>query len=1051
MLISDVAIRRPVFTAMIMSSLVVFGYVFYRDLGVDLFPRVEFPVVTILTTLPGADPETIETMVTDPIEESVNTIEGIKYLRSTSADSVSQVVIEFELEKDADVAFQEVQSKISAVRMELPDDVEEPVIEKFDIDSAPLLYVIVSAEMSVRELTRLADKEVKERLQRVPDVGSVKLVGGRDRKIWIWLDPVRLKKHHLTTHDVIQALQQEHVELPGGRVETGPLELVAKIKAEFQSAEDFNRMVIARRGDSVLRLQDVGRAEDGLEERRSHAQLDDNPCIALLIRRQSGTNSVAVADNVKKQVEKLRKEMKARTVRLEIAQDQSIFIKHSVDEVKFHLVFGGGLAIFIVFIFLLNTRSTFISSLVLPTSVISTFIMMGYMGFTLNMMTLLGLTLAIGLLIDDAIVVQENIMRHVEAGKPAPEAASFATNEIGLAVLATTLSVVAVFLPVAMMKGIVGRFFFPFALTVSVAVMISMFVSFTLDPSLSSRILSKPGKLNPVYAFLDACFRLMERTYKAILGFALRFRFLVLVLAISTFAGSMFFAGGLRSEFVPVEDQSEFNIMVRAPLGSSVDRTCGILEEIRSKIQDIPELEYSFFTVGADELGRVNEGVYYAKLSEKDQRERGQLEIMDVARERLKDVKDAVISVQVVPRVSGGGWKFADVQYEIRGPDFTVLNDLTAQLIDRMKKSTGYVDIDTTFQTGKPEADVYINRARAADLGVSPLIVGQTVRAAIGGVDVAKFKAEGDRYDIAVRFLPSFREKPERIEELWVPSSKGEMIELRNVAGVVTTGTPVEINRFNRQRQVTLLSNLSGKVLGEAVTEIDGFMEQIGVPSGYEVGWTGFADTMAESFAHLFFTMFLSVIVMYMVLASQFESFIHPFTIMLSLPLAIVGALGALLATGLTVNIFTMMAFIFLLGLVTKNAILLIDYTNTLRQRDGMEREAALLKAGPVRLRPILMTSLAMIFGMLPVAVGTGAGSESRQPMAVAIIGGLFSSTLLTLVVVPAVYSLVDQFGGWIRRLVRLEKRKHTLGPPSEQRPTETSPVVVTESQRVSS
>lgn len=1016
MLISDIAIRRPVFTTMIMASLVIFGWVFYRDLGVDLFPRVEFPIITVVTKLPGTDPETMETLVSDPIEEAVNTIEGIKHLRSVSAEGVSQVIVEFELEKKVDVAFQEIQAKLGGIRSDLPKDIEEPIVEKFDVDAQPIMAVVVSADMSARELTRLADKVVKERLQRVRNVGSVKLVGSRDRKIWIWLDPVKLRKHGLSVQDVVRALHDEHVELPGGRLETGPVELVAKVKAEFQNAEDFNRMVVAYKEQTALRLQDVGFAEDGLEEKRSYAQLDDKACVALLVRRQSGTNTVEVAHNVKQEVQRLRDELSSRGVRLELAQDQSTFIEHSVDEVKFHLVFGGGLAVFIVFIFLLNVRSTLISSLVLPTSVISTFIMMGAMGFTLNMMTLLGLSLAIGLLIDDAIVVQENIMRHVELGRPAREAAAFATSEIGLAVLATTLSVVAVFLPVALMRGIVGRFFFPFAVTVSFAVMISMFVSFTLDPSLSARILKKPGKHNKVFAFLEECFQWLERLYETALRVCLRHRFVVILTAGILFLCSLYFAKYLRSEFVPVEDQSEFNVMVRAPLGASVDRTCSVLDKIRASIKDVSEVDYTFYTVGADELGRVNEGTMYVRLTDKETRARGQTAIMEDVRHRLKDIKDATVSVQIVPRTSGGGRRWAQIQYEIRGADFEVLNDIASQLTARMKEVGGYVDLDTTFETGKPQADILINRERAADLGVAPLNVGETVRAAIGGVDVAKFKAGGDRYDIAVRFLESYRDRPALIEDLWVPAADGQLIELRNVAQVATTGTPVEINRYNRQRQITVLANLSGKVLGEATTEIEQMSKEIGIPQGYETGWTGFADTMKESFGFLIFTMILSIVVVYMVLASQFESFVHPLTIMLSLPLAIVGALGALVALKMTVSIYTMMAFIFLLGLVTKNAILLIDYTNTLRQRDGLDRQSALLKAGPVRLRPILMTTCAMIFGMLPIALGTGSGSESRQPMAVAIIGGLFSSTLLTLLVVPAVYSVLDQATDWAKR-----------------------------------
>jgi len=1019
MLISNVAIRRPVFTAMVMTALVIFGWVFYRDLGVELFPRVEFPVITIVTRLPGADPETMELLVSDPVEEAVNTVAGIKNLRSVSTDSISQVVIEFELEKKVDVAFEEVQAKVGAIRAKLPDDIDAPVIEKFDIDAAPILAVVVSADMPYKQLSRLADKTVKERLERVRNVGSVKPAGLRERKIWVWLDPVRMQQHGLTARDVASALRKEHVEVPGGRVETGAQELTAKVKAEFHSAEAFNRMVVATRNGTPIRIQDIGRTEDGLEEERTYAQLDDSPCIALLVRRQSGTNTVAVAEAVKAEAARLQDELKPQGVRLEIAQDQSVYIQHSVDEVKFHLVFGGGLAIVVVLLFLCNFRSTFISAMVLPTSVMSTFILIAAMGFSLNMMTLLGLSLAIGLLIDDAIVVQENISRHVQEGMPAPEAAAFATSEIGLAVLATTLSVVAVFLPVALMKGMVGRIFFPFAMTVSFAVLISMFVSFTLDPTLSSRLLKKRRPARGLFGVLERGFALLQNSYRAVLRLCLRQRFLVVLAALSLMAVSLTVARQLNSEFVPIEDQSELNVKVRAPLGAPLAKTRSLLQQVREHLRKTPEVEYSFYTIGADELQRVNEGMMYVKLVEKNRRTRTQAEIMDAIRRDLQDIRDARLSVEIVPRVSGGGMRFALIQYELRGHDFDTLNGIAAQLTERMKHAGGYVDIDTTFETGKPEAQVLVNRERAADLGVSPVDIGETVHMAIGGLDVAKFKAEGDRYDVAVRFYESYRDNPGMIADLRVPAKHDRLVELRNVAHVVTAGTPVQIDRYKRQRQITILANLDkSKVLGQATAEIEQFTKEIALPPGYSAGWTGFADIMKESFGHLFFTMALSIVVIYMVLASQFESLVHPFTIMLSLPLAIIGALAALALLKLTVSIFSMMAFIFLLGLVTKNAILLIDYTKTLRERDGLEREAALLQAAPIRLRPILMTTLTMIFGMLPVAIGMGAGAESRRPMAVAIIGGLISSTLLTLIVVPCVYSLLDQGWAWVRKLL---------------------------------
>jgi HAE1 family hydrophobic/amphiphilic exporter-1 len=1029
MLISNVAIKRPVFTAMVILSLVVFGVVALGRLGIDLFPKVDFPVITIVSKLPGADPETIESRVTDVLEEAVNTIAGLKRLRSTSADSYSLIAIEFELEKNVDVAFQEVQARVNSVRQQLPTDVEEPVIEKFDVDAAPILTVIVSADMPAREISRLADKTVKERLQRVRNVGSARLVGNRDRKIWLWADPVRLRQHGLTVQDVRTALQRQHVEMPGGRVETGPVELAARTKAEFPDAEAMNALVLAERDERTIRLRDIGFAEDGLEEERSYAQLDRTPCIALQVRRQSGTNTVQVARDVKAEVDRLRAELKSQGVRLEIAQDTSVFIERSVSEVEHHLLVGGAMAVLTVLFFLLNFRSTFISAMVLPTSILATFMMIYAAGFTLNMMTLLGLTLAIGLLIDDAIVVQENIMRHVQEGMPARQAAGFATGEIGLAVLATTLSVVAVFLPVSMMRGIVGRFFWPFGLTISCAVLLSMFVSFTLDPMLSSRLLRRRVHVNPFFAALERGFEAIGRVYGRILGWTLRHRLLVVGIGLAALGAAGFLSRYIHREFIPVEDRGEFNVMVRAPQGASLERTRGILERIRERLGGVPEIRYTFYTIGADEMQKVNEATMYVRLSEKAERKRSQDDLMREARVRLRDITDAQVSVQMVAAISGGGMKWAQIQFEIRGPDPERLEQISNEILDRMRAAGGFVDLQNSYEKGKPEADIVVDRPRADALGVAPLDIADTVHAAIGGAVVGKFKAGQDRYDIAVRFLERFRNRPERIADLWVPSRKGGMIELRNVAHVVDTKIPVEITRYNRQRNVTVLANLGpGMVLEPAMDRIEGFAKEQNLPGAYTTGWAGQTQDMKESFGYLGETMLLSIIVVFMLLAAQFESLVHPFTIMLSLPLAFIGALAALILTGANLSIFAMIAFIFLLGLVTKNAILLIDYTNTLRDRDGLERDEALRRAGPVRLRPILMTTVAMIASMLPTALGTGSGAETRQPMAIAIVGGLVTSTLLTLLLVPAVYSLLDPLSEFLRRKVLQSKRRGEEG-----------------------
>jgi hydrophobic/amphiphilic exporter-1 (mainly G- bacteria), HAE1 family len=1044
MILSDTAIRRPVFTTMIIGSILVFGIISFRSLGIDLFPRVEFPVITIVSVLKGADPETVETTVSDPIEEAVSTIAGIKTLRSTSTDSVSQVVVEFELEKSVDIAFEEVQAKLNTVRSELPQDLEDPVVQKFDIDASPIMAVVVSGPMSIRDLTHTADKIIKERLQRIRNVGQVKLVGSRDRQIWLWIDRAKLEGNGLSVQDVEQALRTEHVEAPGGRVETGPREYVVKTKAEFASAEQLDSMVIAYRNGAPVRVSDIGHTEDGMEEERSLARLNGVRAVSLLVRRQSGTNTVEVAHAVKAEIERLRKELEPQGIKMEIAQDLSVFIERSVEEVRFHLLFGGSLAILIVLVFLRNIRSTFISSLVLPTSVIGTFIMLNALGFTQNTMTLLALSLAIGLLIDDAIVVQENIMRHVEEGMPAKEAAHFATSEIALAVFATTMSVVAVFVPVAFTKGIVGRFFYQFGLTVAFAVLISMFVSFTLDPMVSSRILRMPKK-GRLHQLSERPFLFIERLYERILGAALRHRWVVIGIALVTVFGAARVARYIRSEFLPIEDQSEFNIRVRAPLGASLATTDGILEDIRKRLEGQPWLDYTFATIGADDLQRVNEGALYVKMVEKAKRSLGQLDAMSWARSQLADLQGkAKISVEVVPRVSGSGRRNQILQLEIRGSDLDQLDAISKRLMDKLRATPGYVDIDSTYEKGKPEVNVYVKRDRAADLGVSPLAIASTIRALIGGDDVSKFRAGGDRYDISVRLAERFRNRVDQLEQLTVRNSRGELVPLQNVTWIQQEGGPVQIDRYSRARQITVLANLQTekKVLGEASAELTGFVQEIGLPPGYSVGFAGQADTMRESLGYLIFSLVLAVIIVYMVLASQFESFIHPFTIMLSLPLSVIGALGALVVSGKTMSIYTWIGIIMLMGLVTKNAILLVDFTNTLRERDKLDRVRAILRAGPIRLRPILMTTLAMIFGMSPIAFGTGAGSESRSPMALAIIGGLITSTLLTLIVVPVVYTLMDDLrhpSTW--RIVRwLQGRRSTPQPPPPAPPAAETP-----------
>ena len=1010
MIISDIAIKRPVFATMVILALVIFGAIGLRNIGIDLFPRVEIPTITIVAELPGADPETVETTVVEPIEEAVATISGVDQLRSTSAESFGQVIVQFVLEKDVDVAYQEVQAKLGTIRSDLPTDLREPRVDKFDIDSAPIMAVLVSADMAPQQLTTIADRTVKERLQKVPNVGQVQMIGDRERKMWLWLDGTRLEGYQLSVQDVRNALLTEHVEFPGGRIETGPRELLVKTKAEFRTAEGFDEMVVASRNGATVRLRDVGYAEDGLEEQRTLASLDGKPAIALLVRKQSGTNTVQVANAVHEEVEQLRQALAAQGITLVAARDQSEFIQHSIAEIQLHLVLGGLLAVFIVWVFLRNFRITVISALAIPTSVISTFALMNAMGFTMNNLTMLALSLSIGLLIDDAIVVVENIFRHVEEGSSPREAASFGTAEIGLAVFAITMSIVAVFVPVAFMEGIIGRFFYQFGLTVAFAVLISLLVAFSLVPMLSSRYLHHSEGHNWLYRISERVLESVDTAYGRLLGTALNWRLTTVVIGVAALVAAVFVARVIPTEFLPAEDQSEFSIRVDGPLDASLSTTEGLLNQVRERIVGQPWLEYTLTIIGGGNIQRVDQGSIYVRMVDKAERDISQQEAMAWMRREAADIEGATVSVESVPRIGGGGGRNADLQVELRGTELSRLEAYSERLMERLRSAGGYQDVDSTYEKGKPEVNVYVDRTAAADLDVVPSAIASTVRSLIGGEEVAKFKAGDDRFDVAIRLLEAERSQPEDVGQLTVRSRRNQLVRLESVADVRQESGPIQIDRFNRARQITVLANLTPgeKVLGQAVTEVNAIRDELNLEPGYTLGFAGTADTMRESFGHLLFALFLSVIMIYMVLASQFESFVHPFTIMFSLPFSAIGALGALAMSGQTISIFTMIGFIMLMGLVTKNAILLVDYTNTLRSRDGMARREALLKAGVVRLRPILMTTFAMVFGMLPIALSSGTGSESRAPMATAVIGGLLTSTLLTLVVVPVLYTLME-------------------------------------------
>jgi HAE1 family hydrophobic/amphiphilic exporter-1 len=1018
MKLADISIKRPVFATVMVSVLAVFGVWGYQKLSVDMYPEVEFPICTVTAVYPGADPETIESRVVDKLEEAISAVSGIKTLRSTSMENVGLVFVQFELERKADQAAQDVRDKVSAALKNLPSDLEPPLVERLDIGAAPVISIALAGDMPKRDLTDIAKNTVKQRLQAINGVGTVDIIGGQEREFHVWIDPQRLDSFGLAPGDVAQAVASQNVEIPGGRLDSGALELSIKTRGQVHSAAELGNIIITAAGGAPVRIRDVARVEDGEQERRSYATFSGKSSVTMVVRKQSGSNTVDVAHKVKAALVKLRAQYPK--VEMKIASDNSLFTERAIDDVKFDLLFGALLAILIIMFFLHDWRATLISATALPVSVISTFAFIYFMGYTLNMMTMLALSLSIGILIDDAIVVIENIHRHLEMGKSPMKAAGEATAEIGLAVMATTASILAVFVPVATMKGLIGRFFVQFGLTVAFAVTVSLFVAFTLTPMLSSRFLrahTSKGRIGKaIEGFLDG----IEHAYTKLLSMALRHRVLTALTAIAVFVGSIFLAAIVPKEFMPVEDRSQFLIKLEMPSGSSLGATETMSESIATKLRGVPGVQDTLVTIGGSALAEINRAEIQVNLVGKKKRNFSQAQMIDYTRNKIREwLGRADVNFAVEPfnmtGASSGAIRNSMVQFNVRGKKYEEISKATDEIIKSLgeqkvvvdgKTQAGYVDLDTSYRGGKPELAINIDRDRAADLGVPMAVIAMTMRSLMADDKVSEMTADGQRYDIRMKLDESFRKKAQDLMALKVRSTTGQLVNLSNVVSIVDEAGPGKIERQNRQRQITVFANLSGIALGEATKQVETLANKV-VPSSMTTDWAGQADMMKESMGYLLSALLLAVIIVYLVLAAQFESFLHPFTIMLSLPLSMVGALGAIALTHSMLNIMTMIGIILLMGLVTKNAILLVDYANTLR-RQGMTRKEALLKAGAVRLRPILMTTGAMIFGMGPVALGLSEGGELRAPMAIAVIGGLITSTLLTLVIVPVAYTILD-------------------------------------------
>src|SRR5215210_3879145 len=1062
--LAEICIRRPVFAAMIILALVVVGAASYGRLGVDRFPSVDLPTVSVRTSLPGASTEETEAEVSQKIEEAVNTVEGIQELRSVSSGGTSFVIATFDLSRDIDTAAQDIRDRVSGVVRNLPDDTLPPVIAKFNNDSSPVMSVALSGNRSLRELTEYADKVVKVQLERSSGVGEVQLVGGLERAISIWIDPGRLAAYGIPITEVRNALVRQNSEAPGGNVTSGGREQTPRTMGRFENAGDFNELVVATLNGQPVRVRDLGEAEDGTKEQRSLARLNGVPTVTLEVRRQSGANTIEVIEGVKQALARVQSQVPP-DLKLEVIRDQSRYIYAALHEINLHLILGSIFASLVVFAFMRSWRSTVIAAVAIPCSVIATFGMMKALDFTLNSVTMLALVLMVGVVIDDAIVVLENIFRHIEEKKMKPfEAAKAATQEIGLPVLATTLSLVVIFVPVSFMSSISGRFLYQFGLTAAAAVLVSLLVSFTLTPMMSARMLrAEDGggghgpHGNETAASRRGFYGRVDRGYERLLRATLKHRRLAAVACVGVMLASIPIFKLVKVEYIPSDvDEAEFEVNVNAPEGTSLAGIDEAMRAVESEIRQVKGVRLVLASAGGGFLGGINQGSAFVRLAPQEERKfsisrffRGlvhldpleafrdnysQRDVMTEVRKRLGKFKDLRCSVRNSPSFNIGGGN-NDIDFSLRGPDLQALARYAERLRDKSKELGGIVDADTTLKLDKPELRVEVDRERAAALGVDMSDVATALQLMVGGdQEVSRFRDPGvnDDYDVQLRVAQGARNDPKAILQLYVPGTGGKLAQLGNFVTVKEETTASRVDRLDRQRQVSLRAGVGpGFALADRLEALQQAVDEMNLPSTYSTAVGGRGRELARTYREFVWALLLSIIFMYMILASQFESVVHPLTILLSLPLAVPFALLSLWATGNTLNLYSALGILVLFGVVKKNAILQIDHTNRLRA-GGMDRFAAILQANRDRLRPILMTTLTLVAGMLPLALGTGPGAEERRAIAVVVIGGQSLSLLLTLLATPVFYSIFDDLRGVSRvkdLLKRLRPQREELRP----------------------
>ena len=1018
--LAELCVRRPVFASVLILSLTVVGAFAFGQLGVDRLPQVDFPTVAVTTRLPGAAPEQVESEVTDKIEEAVNTISGIDQLSSNSAEGISQVIVQFRLEKNADVAAQEVRDRINRILPLLPRTITQPTIEKQDPDAAPILTIAVTAKKPIRDVTEYTDKVLRRRLESTDGVGQVLVLGGRKRQINVWVDADRLHAYNLTVNDVSRTLQAQNADVPGGRIDQGPQSITMRTRGRVDTPDQFGNLVLRQVEGHPVQINDVARVDDGVADVTTLANINGDPTVLLQIRKQSGTNTVEVVNNVKDRLDELQQAL-APGYELRIVRDQAEFIEASFRSVEEHLVVGSFLAAFVVFLFLGNFRSTVIAAISIPTSIVATFALVWYMGFTLNMLTMLALTLAVGIVIDDAIVVLENIYRFIEEkGMPPMQAAVEGTKEIGLAVLATTLSLVAIFAPVGFMSGMVGRFLKSFGLTMAFAVIVSLLVSFTLTPTMCARWLKvKPREEDESHHVHDSkhsvIFGPIDRVYTRMLEWSMAHRWVIATLAVLVLFSSVPIFRIVNVNFTPQDDQSEFDVSLRAPEGTSLEATEVLSNRVASAIRELPEVVYTMVTVAGDSAGTLNTANIYVRLKPINERERDQFVLMDEVRNNIlpKVSPEGVKTGLQAPGIAGGGGGGAgqgqgDVQFVMQGPSLAELERASNALAERAKSITGLVDVDTSLRVGKPEISVRLDRPKAADLGVQVSDAAEALRLLVGGDQVTTYNEAGEQYEVHLRAEGRNRDTEAAIGQLTVPSTRLGSVPLDNIATFAHAAAPSDIRRLNRQRQVTLSANmLPGTSQASAQQEVLAAASQLGLGPEYRLAFAGRSRELNRTASAFLQALALSLIFMYLVLAAQFESWLHPVTILLSLPLTLPFALISILIFGQSLNIFSALGMLVLFGVVKKNSILQIDHANQLREA-GLDAHHAIVQASRDRLRPILMTTLAFVAGMVPLVVTQGVGSATNHAIGFVVIGGQTLVLTLTLVVTPVTYSLFE-------------------------------------------